>query len=258
VLRYRRRVRDRDEWEREAENWLRWARTPGHDAYWYYREAFFDLMVPAPGRVTLDLGCGEGRVTRDLVARGHRVVAVDGSTTLLSHARDLDPVHRYLRADASALPLGDGSVDAAVAYNSLMDFDDLAGAVAEVARILEDGSMFCICITHPMLDAVRRSTSGGLGGDGSGAAETTGTPGKLYVLRERYFGPRRFDETVTRDGLTMRFRGWSRTLEEYFAALGSNGFVVDALREPLPVGAPPHYDDFERYPMFLHVRAVKR
>ena len=22
-------------WEDQAENWLAWARTPGHDAYWY-------------------------------------------------------------------------------------------------------------------------------------------------------------------------------------------------------------------------------
>ena len=34
-------------WEAEAENWIRWARTPGHDAYWRYREAFFALVPPA-------------------------------------------------------------------------------------------------------------------------------------------------------------------------------------------------------------------
>jgi SAM-dependent methyltransferase len=236
-------VIDRDQWEREAENWVRWARTPGHDAYWYYRDAFFDRMVPPPGRATLELGCGEGRVTRDLTARGHRVVAVDGSMKLLTHARDLDPLRRYALADASALPLGDASVDLAVAYNSLMDFDDMAGAIAEMARVLEARTVFCICITHPLLDA------GGFEGDG---------PEAPYVLREPYFGSRRFEETVSRDGMTMRFRGWSRALEEYFTALAACGFVVDALREPLPADAPAHYEGFERYPMFLHVRAVKR
>jgi hypothetical protein len=29
------------EWESEAENWVRWVRTPGHDAYWYFRDSFF-------------------------------------------------------------------------------------------------------------------------------------------------------------------------------------------------------------------------
>ena len=54
--------------EERAAGWLAWARTPGHDAYWTYRDAFFDL-VPAPGAATLEVGCGEGRVARDLVAR---------------------------------------------------------------------------------------------------------------------------------------------------------------------------------------------
>src|SRR3981081_4046880 len=48
-------------WEREAENWIRWARTPGHDAYWYYRDAFFDAIVPHGGGRALEGGCGEGR-----------------------------------------------------------------------------------------------------------------------------------------------------------------------------------------------------
>jgi hypothetical protein len=52
------------DWEQESGNWLAWARTPDHDAYWRYRDAFFAL-VPPPGRATLEVGCGEGRVARD-------------------------------------------------------------------------------------------------------------------------------------------------------------------------------------------------
>ncbi len=44
--------------EERAQGWLAWARTPGHDAYWTYRDAFFDL-VPAAGAATLEVGCGE-------------------------------------------------------------------------------------------------------------------------------------------------------------------------------------------------------
>jgi hypothetical protein len=58
--------------EERAQGWLAWTRTPDHDAYWRYRDAFFAL-VPEPGAATLEVGCGEGRVVRDLVARGHRV-----------------------------------------------------------------------------------------------------------------------------------------------------------------------------------------
>ncbi len=92
-------------WEDQAENWLAWARTPGHDAYCSYRDAFFPLL-PAPGRRTLEVGCGEGRVARDLTARSHRVVGLDSSLVLLRHAAAADAGGRYVRADASALPLG--------------------------------------------------------------------------------------------------------------------------------------------------------
>src|SRR5438093_2846440 len=96
------------EWEPDAEDWVRWARTPGHDAYWYYRDVFFDTLLPDAGRRTLEVGCGEGRVARDLVARGHHVIALDSSATLVHHARDADAVGQYGVADSAALPFADG------------------------------------------------------------------------------------------------------------------------------------------------------
>ena len=236
-------VDDRSAWEAEAGNWVRWARTPGHDAYRYYRDSFFDAVVPSPGRLTLEVGCGEGRVTRDLSARGHRVLSLDGSTTLLRHALGADPSGRYVRGDAATLPVGDGAVGLVVAYNSLMDFDDMPGAVAEMARVLAPGGALCVCITHPVLDA------GGFEGEADDAP---------YRLRASYFGRRRFDETVEKRGVTMRFRGWSHPLEDYGAALTGAGLVIDLVREPVPGSGGPDYDRWHRYPMFLHLRAVKR
>ncbi len=187
-------VNDREAWEAEAENWVKFARTPGHDAYWYYRDAFFDGIVPPPGRVTLEVGCGEGRVTRDLVGRGHRVVAVDGSVTLLRHATDLDQVGRYLLSDACLLPIASASIDLVVAYNSLIDFDDLSAAVAEVSRVLSADGSFCICITHPM------QYSGGFDSHDTDAA---------FRFEGSYFGTKPFTTSVTRDDITMNFRGGS-------------------------------------------------
>jgi SAM-dependent methyltransferase len=129
-----------EDWEQEAENWIGWARKPGHDAYWLYRDAFFELLPP-PGRATLDVGCGEGRVTRDLTARGHRVVAVDASPTLVRAASQADAEGEYLVADAAALPFDDASFDLVVAYNSLMDVQDMPGAVREAARVLQTGRL---------------------------------------------------------------------------------------------------------------------
>src|SRR6266851_262215 len=103
-------------WEEQARNWVRWARQPGHDSYWrFHRDAFLSL-VPSPGRLTLDIGCGEGRLARDLKAGGHRVMAIDASPTLVAHAREADPSMDVLLADAARLPLPDQTADLAVAH----------------------------------------------------------------------------------------------------------------------------------------------
>jgi len=151
-------VTNAEHWERQAERWAAWARRPD-ETYW--RESgppFFELL-PKPGRRTLDLGCGEGRVTRDLKARGHRVVGIDAARTLVRLANEADPRGEYLVGDAADLPFEDRDFDLVVAFNTLMDFDDMPGAVREAARVLDPNGRLCACITHPMRDAGRFATS---------------------------------------------------------------------------------------------------
>jgi SAM-dependent methyltransferase len=48
--------------------------------------------LPANASI-LELGCGTGRVTHELVARGFRVTAVDESAEMLEHVRGAETVH---------------------------------------------------------------------------------------------------------------------------------------------------------------------
>lgn len=225
-------------WELDADNWIAWTRTPGHDAYWYYRDLFFEL-VPAPGRRTLEVGCGEGRVSRDLAERGHRVTAIDSSPTLLAAAAELHPEGDYLVADASDLPFPDASFDLVVAYNSLMDVDDMPGAVQETARVLEPGGRFCFCITHPLMAAGRFASR---------------EPDAAFTLEGSYFDRRRFEGTFERAGLEMTFRSWRYPLESYTRALEEAGFLLEAIQEPADPGEDARH---RRIPMFLFGRALK-
>ena len=227
-------------WEDQAENWLAWARTPGHDAYWSYRDAFFPLL-PAPGRRTLEVGCGEGRVARDLTARGHRVVGLDASPALLRHAAAADAGGHYVRADASALPFRDAAFDLVVAYNSLMDVDDMPGSVREAGRVLEPGGHLGFCVTHPFMEAGRFA---------SREADAA------FVVSGSYLGPRRpFEGTEERAGLEMTFRGWCYPLEAYARAFEDAGFLVETLREP--VDPRNGVRQGRRLPWFLMGRCVK-
>jgi SAM-dependent methyltransferase len=60
-----------------------------------------ERLQPRAGELVLDVGCGSGRLTAELAARGARVVGVDRSLNMLREARRKIPV---VRADALALP----------------------------------------------------------------------------------------------------------------------------------------------------------
>jgi SAM-dependent methyltransferase len=231
----------REHWERESSNWAAWARRPDFDAYWSYSQAFFELL-PSPGLRTLEVGCGEGRVTRDLVQRGHRVTGIDASQTLIRLANDADEQSSYIRADAAALPLASESFDLVVFYNSLMDIDDMELSVHEAARVLRHGGAMCACVTHPIPDAGRYES---------------GDPDARFIIEGTYLGERRWVDIETeRDGIRMNFAGWAYPLQSYFGALERAGFVIQAVREPSShgVGADKRWS---RIPLFLMWRAVK-
>jgi SAM-dependent methyltransferase len=233
-------------WEDRAEQWLGWARTADFDAYWSYRDAFFDL-VPQPAGRTLEIGCGEGRVSRDLTARGHRVTALDASPTLLDAARGRDSAAEYVLGRAEALPFANGTFDLVVAYNVLMDVADMPAAVAEAARVLAPRGCLCVCVTHPFADAGRWADR-----------DDDDSP---FVVEGSYLEARRFEMTVERGGLRMRFDGMAYPLEAYARELEAARLVIEAVREPAApetLGDRPGRGGWERWrriPNFLMWRA---
>ena len=233
-------MRLRDAWEENAADWVRWAREPGHDSYWrFHREGFLDL-VPPPGQLTLDVGCGEGRVTRDLRELGHETVGVDSSASMVEAAREADPGGEYVVADAAALPFPDEHADLVVAFMSLMDVDDMPGAAGEFARVLQPGGRLALAVVHPMNSAHEYDREGK-------------HPADWLVLTESYFDRRVYRDEIERGGLRMVFESRHWTLEDYFDAILGAGFQVERLRE-IP---DPDHTRWSRYPLFLHLRAIR-
>jgi SAM-dependent methyltransferase len=223
--------------ERHAADWLAWARTPDHDAYWQYRHAFFALLPPPGGRA-LEVGCGEGRVTRDLRERGHDVTAIDASPTLVRAAAEADPGGSYAVATAEALPFPDASFDLVATYNVLMDLDDVAPAIAEIGRVLRPGGCLCVCVSHPFTDATKVDEHG------------------MTVDWDYLAGGELEPMAEERHGLRMTWEGTRFPLHAYASALEAAGLAIEALREPQPApDALPRYDPWRRLPMFLMFRA---
>jgi ubiquinone/menaquinone biosynthesis C-methylase UbiE len=227
-------------WEKHAASFIRWALEPMHDIYWHFHRDAFLAILPPPGDLTLDIGCGEGRLSRDLTSLGHNVLGIDSSPTMVQRAQKADPSIQSRNADAVSIPLPNSAADLAVAFMSLHDMDDMPAAVKEIGRVLRPSGTFCFAVVHPLMSAGKFLGEGG---------------GSRFAIDDSYLESFYYEDTLHREGLSVTFTSRHHPLSAYFAALAANGFVVDQLREPVP--ADESDDRWRRIPRFLHVRAVR-
>ena len=143
------------------------------DTHWWYRERrhllarALDGMTPGDA---LDIGAAGGGNTRVLRDLGWRPAALEygAAGARVARERGLD----VLRADATALPVADDSLDLVVAFDVLEHIEDDAAAVAEVRRVLRPTGTWLVAVpADPRLwsahdeavDHVRRYTRERLG-----------------------------------------------------------------------------------------------
>ena len=233
--------RDIDHWSRIASEWTAWARAPNHDAFWAYRGSLLAFIGQGTGDA-LDVGCGEARVSRVLRECGYSVTAIDPVEKLVLAAEQAGSADAYRIAAAADLPFENCSFDLVVAYNVLMDVEDVPAALKEIRRFLRPSGTLVISIVHPFADR------------GRFAGSETNAP---FVLQKSYFGRERFEDTEVRNGLAMHFAGWSQPLESYMAAMENVGLAITSLREPVPDTAAKdsHMERWNKVPLFLWLKA---
>ena len=113
----------------------RWSRAVG--------QQFLDWMAIPPGQRWLDVGCGNGAFTEEIIARSapSAVSGLDPSQEQIDHARSraAGKMADYQTGDAQALPFAQGAFDAAMMALVISFVPDPAGAVAEMARVVRPG-----------------------------------------------------------------------------------------------------------------------
>jgi demethylmenaquinone methyltransferase/2-methoxy-6-polyprenyl-1,4-benzoquinol methylase len=104
------------------------------DVRWRKR-TIADLAL-APGAKVLDLAAGTGDFCVELAKIGHHPIGIDLSYGMLASARCDDPL---VQGDLLALPIADGSVDAAVCGFALRNLVELEPFFAELYRVVKPG-----------------------------------------------------------------------------------------------------------------------
>jgi SAM-dependent methyltransferase len=132
-----------------------------------------NLLSPLHARqgLVLELGCGTGLLTKELIAAGHRVIATDASPAMLDIARDLvgdsaQEVRRVTLPD-DPLPQADAIVAIGHPLNYLPDAGTIDRALIAIAGALRPGGLLALDICDLEWGLARRNAPpfAGIGDD---------------------------------------------------------------------------------------------
>jgi SAM-dependent methyltransferase len=108
--------------------------------------AFADFAGIESGQTAVDVGCGSGVLTAELVRRlGPEAVAAADPSPLVEAAAARVPGADVRTAPAEALPWADSSFDVALAQLVIHFLDDRVAGLVEMRRVVRPGGMVAAC-----------------------------------------------------------------------------------------------------------------
>jgi Methylase involved in ubiquinone/menaquinone biosynthesis len=110
--------------------------------------AFADVAGVRAGMAVLDVGCGPGGLTQELVARvgADRVAAIDPSAPFVEACRARNPGADVREGVAEQLPFDDDAFDASLSSLVVAFMRDPVAGVREMARVTKQGGVVAACM----------------------------------------------------------------------------------------------------------------
>lgn len=233
-------------WETHAEWWID-GFTDGADPE--YVEQILPLAAAEleGARRVLDVGCGDGQVSRLAAQLGAEVVGVDPTWNCVTVAQRRGHAS-FACAAAAQLPFAPASFDAVVACLVFEHIADVDAAIAEVARVLQPSGRFCFFLNHPLLQT---PNSGWID-------DQILDPPEQYWRIGEYLVENEMLEEVDKNVFIPFIH---RPLSRYVNALAANGLVVERMEEPAPppgfLAKAAEYSAAATIPRLLYLRTRK-
>ncbi len=146
-----------DDW---PEKYGQWFETPiGRLIRQYEGELILEMLQPGRGERILDVGCGTGIFTQDLISAGSHVVGLDFSMPMLQRAgRKFEGrPFNMIQGNMRDLPFGDNRFDKVVSITAIEFIEDGRSAVGELFRVTKSGGTVVVASLNSLSPwAIRR------------------------------------------------------------------------------------------------------
>ena len=115
-----------------------------------FRRLFLHDLQIDPSAKVLDLCCGAGQITQELVKHFQNVTGLDASPIAIQRAKRNVPQAEYVESFAEKMPFGDRTFDLVITNTAMheMDSEQLQQIIQEVNRILTPEGQFIIIDFH--------------------------------------------------------------------------------------------------------------
>ena len=219
-----------------------------------------DVAGVRDGQRVLDVGCGPGSLTAELVSRvgPAAVSAVDPSESFVAAVRERHPAVGVQQASAEQLPFPDDAFDAALAQLVVHFMSDPVAGVTEMRRVTRQDGVVAACVwdhaggqgpLSPVWDAVRELDPE--------ARDESGLVGSREGDLTRVFesaGLREIEETAL--SVSVEHPTFEEWWEPYTFGIGPVGAYVAGLDEERRVRLREHCRDaLPDAPFLLTARA---
>lgn len=193
----------------------------------------------------LDLGCGDGRFTKELEARYDQVFGIDRSEKLIKRAKQICLKTKFIKCDLEYdFPEINLKFDLVVCKLLLMYIKNIDNIAQESFNVLNPGGLLVISVTHP-LKWISEQKKGNI----------NNKLYKGYLSETDIFGFVAGNKDL---GITFI----NRTFETYVNTFTKYGFILETVSE---IGAPdsfvikyPNYLASQGKPYQLNMRFVKK
>ncbi len=210
------------------------------------KPVFDELVGDLANLRILDLGCGNAAFGQEALQQGcQSYLGIDGSHKMIESAEKklAGTAGKVVCEPIETWHYPSNQFDLVTSRLALHYIQEIEPVFAKVFQTLMEGGRFIFSIEHPVITSCDR------------AWQTVG-PRQDWIVDD-YFesGPR---VTAWMGGEVIKYH---RTIEDYFAALRTTGFVVDALRESRPQKArfrdEATYERRKRIPLMLFFSAYR-